>query len=147
MGKKIHSHFGVYGIIERDGKMLLIKKSRGPYEGMYDLPGGGPEENEGNGGTLIREVKEETGLDVVGYEQVGKEIVTVFYEYSLNGEAFLLKHSALIYHVIDYDGILRKSADGEDSLGTEWVEMSDIDGFFVTPLVKKSVDFLKTGGF
>lgn len=38
MNKKIY--IGVYGIILNEGKILLIKKARGPYKGMYDLPGG-----------------------------------------------------------------------------------------------------------
>jgi len=36
-------HVGAYGILIKDGKILLIKKSRGAYKGMYDLPGGGIE--------------------------------------------------------------------------------------------------------
>lgn len=38
-------HFGIYGIAlnkNRD-KILLVKKTRGPYTGLYDLPGGTPE--------------------------------------------------------------------------------------------------------
>jgi len=62
--RKTHSHFGIYGCLKRDSSILLIKKARGPYEGMYDLPGGSPEQNETNEETFIREVKEETGLDV-----------------------------------------------------------------------------------
>ena len=34
------SHFGAYGIIIHKNKILLVKKSRGPYKGKYDLPGG-----------------------------------------------------------------------------------------------------------
>jgi len=44
MNKRIY--IGVYGIIINEGKILFIKKSRGPYKGMYDLPGGGVEYGE-----------------------------------------------------------------------------------------------------
>ena len=33
-----HTHLGVYAAIRRDGRFLLIKKTRGPYTGMFDLP-------------------------------------------------------------------------------------------------------------
>ena len=37
------SHKGVYGIIRKGNQILLIRKARGPYTGLYDLPGGSPE--------------------------------------------------------------------------------------------------------
>lgn len=52
----------IRGIIERDGKFAMI------YNGKYDyymFPGGGMEEGESQVETLIREVKEETGLVVI----------------------------------------------------------------------------------
>lgn len=33
-------HFGVYGVCLKDEKLLCILKTRGPYQGRYDLPGG-----------------------------------------------------------------------------------------------------------
>ena len=57
-------HKGVYAIIKNDNQILLIKKARGPYTGLFDLPGGSPEKDEAPEQTLIREVKEETNCDV-----------------------------------------------------------------------------------
>ena len=62
------AHFGVYGSIIKDDKILLIKKARGPYTGMYDLPGGSQEKGESHADTLKREIKEETGCDVIKAE-------------------------------------------------------------------------------
>ena len=33
-------HLGAYGLIVQDGKMALIRKSRGAYTGKLDVPGG-----------------------------------------------------------------------------------------------------------
>lgn len=33
-------HLGVYGILIKNDKILLIKKGNGPYKGLLDLPGG-----------------------------------------------------------------------------------------------------------
>jgi 8-oxo-dGTP pyrophosphatase MutT (NUDIX family) len=41
-----YSHVGVYGIYIKNNAVLMIKKSRGPYKGMYDLPGGRMEQGE-----------------------------------------------------------------------------------------------------
>ncbi len=35
-----HTHLGVYGFINKGNTCLLIKKARGPYINMFDLPGG-----------------------------------------------------------------------------------------------------------
>ena len=49
----------VYGVVVKDDKVLLSKQWDG-----YDFPGGGIELGEGTKAALIREVKEETGLQV-----------------------------------------------------------------------------------
>ena len=54
-------HRGIYGILVRDNQLLLVRKSRGPYSGLLDLPGGKPEPGESDSEALIREWKEETG--------------------------------------------------------------------------------------
>ena len=37
---KEHKHLGVYGLIIKDDKILLINIITGPYDGKLDLPGG-----------------------------------------------------------------------------------------------------------
>ena len=51
----------VRGIIERDGKYLIIHSKYGDYK----FPGGGAHEGESLTDTLIREVREETGYEVL----------------------------------------------------------------------------------
>jgi 8-oxo-dGTP diphosphatase len=47
-----------------DGKVLLIKRDTLPFKGYWALPGGRVDPGELVEQTCIREVKEETGLDV-----------------------------------------------------------------------------------
>ena len=58
------SNVRVSGIVFKGGKVVLVKHEN-KYNGIYYLlPGGGLERNETIEECVIREVKEETGLDV-----------------------------------------------------------------------------------
>ena len=54
----------VSGAIFRDGKVLLVRRSRSPGKGFYSLPGGRVEFGETLHMALHREVDEETGLRI-----------------------------------------------------------------------------------
>ncbi len=61
----------VDAILVEDGKILLIRRKREPYMGMYALPGGFVEYGEKTEDAVIREMKEETGLDIAPIGVVG----------------------------------------------------------------------------
>jgi 8-oxo-dGTP diphosphatase len=57
---------GVKGAILRDGRLLLLhrRKDLDVCPGLWDLPGGGVEQGATLEGTLVREVREQTGFRV-----------------------------------------------------------------------------------
>jgi 8-oxo-dGTP diphosphatase len=55
---------GVGAVIVRDGQVLIVKRRYEPLAGRWSLPGGTLELGETLESGLIREMKEETGLDV-----------------------------------------------------------------------------------
>lgn len=61
----------VDGIIEQDGKVLLIRRAAPPYKGCYALPGGYVDRDEDALKACEREVLEETGLQVAAGAFVG----------------------------------------------------------------------------
>jgi ADP-ribose pyrophosphatase YjhB (NUDIX family) len=65
----------VSGAIFRDGKVLLVRRSRSPGKGFYSFPGGRVEFGESLHTALHREVDEESGLkieilDLAGWREV-----------------------------------------------------------------------------
>ena len=55
-----------------DKRILLVKRHTVPFKGYWALPGGRVEAGETVEQTVIREVKEETGLDVEIIEKIGE---------------------------------------------------------------------------
>jgi len=54
---------GSYAILKYKGSIVVIKKWRWPFTGLYDLPWGKIEHGEGNYESLQREIEEEVGLN------------------------------------------------------------------------------------
>lgn len=55
-----------YALVERDGAVLLTRFSeRGFHSGLWGLPGGGVEHGEAPRDAVVRELREETGLEAV----------------------------------------------------------------------------------
>jgi len=54
----------VVGSVLKDGKCLLIRRTKDPYKNYWSIPGGKLEYGEHIADAIEREVKEETGLEV-----------------------------------------------------------------------------------
>lgn len=52
-------------------EVLLIKRAHEPFKGHWAVPGGFVDENESLEAAAARELKEETGLSGISFEQVG----------------------------------------------------------------------------
>jgi 8-oxo-dGTP diphosphatase len=67
-------YLAVSAAIFRNGRVLIVRRARPPASGLYTLPGGGVELGETLEEAVIREVHEETALEVrpvalAGYRQ------------------------------------------------------------------------------
>ena len=60
----MHVQIGSNTIVERDGKILLVRLNYGPRDGRWALPGGLVEGDETAEEAAIRETREETGFTV-----------------------------------------------------------------------------------
>jgi 8-oxo-dGTP diphosphatase len=64
-------YLAVSAAIFREGRVLIVRRGRPPAHGLYTLPGGGVELGETLEEAIIREVREETGLEIAPLELVG----------------------------------------------------------------------------
>jgi ADP-ribose pyrophosphatase YjhB (NUDIX family) len=60
----LHVQIGANTILQRDGKVLLVKLNYGPRSGRWALPGGLVEQDEMPEDAAVRETEEETGFIV-----------------------------------------------------------------------------------
>ncbi|MBM3196240.1 MAG: NUDIX domain-containing protein [Chlamydiae bacterium] len=119
-------HLGIYAIIEKEGKILLVEKTRGPYWGKWDLPGGRPIHGETIFETLFREVKEETGIAILDAKPALNIAFAV--DYIEGSDPISLHHTCLIYKVTRFDAAnYQDSIHLEDVQGASWIEKSQLE--------------------
>jgi 8-oxo-dGTP diphosphatase len=61
----------VSAVLVDDGRLLMIRRGHGPAAGEWAIPGGRVEVGETIPGAVVREVAEETGLEVLCGELLG----------------------------------------------------------------------------
>lgn len=125
---KAHTHIGVYGIVIKDDKILLIKKVTGPYDGLLDLPGGSFEFGETPKETLVRELQEEAGIKPRNYELFDTDSVIAKWNY--NNDIIKVHHIGIFYLVKDYEGRVKDNIEldkqNDDSLGASFYNIKDL---------------------
>ncbi len=125
------THIGSYGVIKENEKILLIKKARGGYKGKLDLPGGGIEFFETPEEALIREIKEETGLDVINFKIL--DAISKNFKWQMTEKIIEdLHHLGILYHV-KAKGKIKSEPDGLDSLGAKWYKINSLKKEELTP--------------
>ena len=128
------SHKGVYGIVRKNNQILVIRKARGPYTGLYDLPGGSPEADETPEQTVAREIKEETNCDLISCTNQHEK--TIFFSgfTKESGEVGCMQHTGILFDV-EVAGEPTTQGDGLDSNGAVWVDINTLSSQNATPFV------------
>jgi len=129
MEKKEYKQLGTYGLIIKEGKILLIKKNGGPYDGKLDLPGGTIEFCERPAETLKRELMEEVGIEVKEFKLFDADSVSFDWQFK---EDVIVKvhHTGIFFKVNDYTNDIKKSVEideqNDDSLGAEFYDIESL---------------------
>lgn len=127
--KKEFRQYGVYGIVMKDDKILLIKKSGGPYDGKLDLPGGTIEFHEKPENTLKRELLEEVGIKVKNFKLFDADSVDFKWKYNdllIDGH-----HVGIFYEILEFENkiqsVLNVDEINDDSLGAEFYSIKELN--------------------
>jgi len=116
---------GVGAVIIKDGKILLEKRKNEPGKGKWSVPGGLVELGESVEQTVMREVEEETGLEVEKPEHI--DVV----DNIIRDESGRVKYHFVI---IDYfmklkGGTLKAASDAEE---LRWVTFDEVERYALT---------------
>lgn len=105
-------------ILNEKGELLVVRRANNPSKGTLDLPGGFVDMDETGEEGIIREVKEETGLEVTKTE----------YKFSMPN---IYLYSGITIHTLDMffecevkDTSIIKAAD--DAADYQWIDLHDI---------------------
>ena len=124
----------MYGVAVRGGDVLLVCKTRGPYAGLLDLPGGRAEPGETDDAVLVREFREEVGCGVRRVGDWRPFAVTVTYE--RDGEETRFAHEG-VWAEVELDGVPDLARRAEDVDGAAFVPIADaVAGRGVSAAVK-----------
>ena len=120
---------GVGAVIVCDGKILLEKRRNDPGKGKWSIPGGLVELGESTERTVIREVKEETGLDVEKPEHVD---VVDNIDFDENGK--VKYHFIIIDYFVKLKGGEAKA--GSDAEELKWVSFGEVEAYDLTKTIR-----------
>ena len=109
-------------VIEKDGKIVIVQEGKEKVKGLWNLPAGRMKKHEKLTDAVLREVKEETGLDVAL-----EGIIGIYERISQDGEGAL----AFYFKTIPISGDLLPQ--DEEIINAKWItydefmEMNDED--------------------
>jgi len=123
----------VGAIVFRRSDILLVKRGSEPNRGRWSVPGGALEAGETVEAAAVREVREETGLEVRAMR-----VADVRDLIELDAEGRVRWHYVLIDVLCDYvRGEPRPSSDAENARFVPLRELSDYD---VTPTALEAIE-------
>jgi ADP-ribose pyrophosphatase YjhB (NUDIX family) len=114
-------------VFDAAGRLLVIQRGRPPGQGLWSVPGGRCQAGESPEAACVREVVEETGLQVRVLQRAGR----------VEREA----SDAVVYDIDDFvcaviDGTL---AAGDDAMDARWVSQAELDALPLVPLLRDTL--------
>lgn len=127
-----------YGLVLRHGQILLCRISPriAEHAGSWTLPGGGIEFGEDPEEAMVREVCEETGLDVRGKGVAGIDSLLI------PGGQAAAHGLRIIYFTEVLGGALTSEVDGSTDL-CEWHDLAAVPSLPTVDLVRKGLELVK----
>jgi 8-oxo-dGTP diphosphatase len=117
---------GVGGVVVRDGRALIVKRSHEPRRGEWSIPGGTVEVGEALAEAVRRELLEETGLEVT----IGP-VLEMFDRIHRDSEGRVRYH----FVIIDFlcHAVAGEAVAGSDADAVAWVTANELEAYGVNP--------------
>lgn len=126
-----HPAVGVGGVVVHDGRVLLIRRGKEPMRGRWVVPGGTVELGETLQEAVVREVREETGVEVRPLD------VMLVFDRIERRDGDVQYHYVIVDYRCDYvSGEAKAASDAQDAA---WVAEHEIDGYDLPDLAKELV--------
>ena len=107
----------------KDRRVLLVRRARPPYAGLWSLPGGKTEANETAQDAVRRELNEETGIEAEIEGVVDTKIVP-----DEGGDS--ITYRLTVFYGRPTGGRLEAGGDAE---AAEWVHLDNVEALPMTP--------------
>lgn len=116
---------GVGALMIENGKLLLIRRGAKPGRGRWSIPGGLVELGEQVQDAVVREVKEECGLDI----EV-ERLMDVFDSITRDEKGRIQYQFVVVNFLAKIEGGILKNAD--DVLEAKWVPLNEVEKYNLT---------------
>jgi 8-oxo-dGTP diphosphatase len=126
----------VHILVRRADRILLVKRGRPPFEGLWGLPGGAVELGESVQAAAIRETREETGLTV----QV-KRFLGYIDAIERDDQSRVRWHYVIFY--FEATTLDQSLEPGDDAAAVQWVKEQDLDQYALTDAVQRCLSWAK----
>lgn len=128
---------GVGAVVVDQGRILLVRRGHEPLKGQWSLPGGLVEVGESLHAGVIREVAEETGLQVKPIE-----LVELLDRIHREGERVRFHYVIADYLCTVTGGTLKAASDADE---TRWVERAEWNSHSALVLDPVTVRVMEAG--
>ncbi len=115
----------------RHGRLLLIQRASDPGRGHWSFPGGRLEFGETIGEGIVREMREETGLEVAPLR------VFQVYDWITRDDARLVRFHYLV-HYLSVQYVSGEPRAGDDAADLRWVSAPELAGLPMHPFVRET---------
>jgi ADP-ribose pyrophosphatase YjhB (NUDIX family) len=119
----------VGAVVVHEGRLLLVRRGQEPGKGLWSVPGGRVEAGESLAEACVREVREETGVDVVAGDVVGR-----LERPSPSGSTYVIDDLACT--VLGGTALVA----GDDADDARWVTRSELEALPLTPSLLELLD-------
>jgi 8-oxo-dGTP diphosphatase len=116
---------GVGALLIKNGKLLLVRRGAKPGQGKWSIPGGLVELGEQTRDAVIREVKEECGLDIEL-----ERLMDVFDNITRDDKGRIQYQFVVVNFMAKVKSGILKSAD--DVLEVRWVSLDEVEKYNLT---------------